>query len=250
MSNDSDALIREVQEEMRRERLAKLWQQYGPYVIAIAGFIVVGVGGYKFWESQKLAEANRAGSRYETALILFEQGKSEDGSLVLSSLAKGSHAGYATLAKLRMAGKAIEDKKPGDAVAQYEAIAKDESVDPLFRDFALLRIVSLKLSEEGWTDIKNRLTEIVKPDRPWRHAARELLGVAAYKAGEFAEARQALAELIGDSKVPPAIIQRAQILLGLIATQAPPAPIGLEKQGKGDATGQKSGTQGTPGKKN
>lgn len=239
MSNEGDALVRELQEEMRRERLAKLWERYGLYVVIVAAAIVLGVGGYKIWEARALAAAQAAGSKFETAMTLLEQGKTAEGIKSLETLAADGHPGYAILSKLRLAGEALEAKKPGDAVTWYEQVAKDPAADQLVRDFAALRIASLKLGEESWTDTKNRLTDIAKADRAWSYAARELIGLAAYKAGQFDEARQALAELVGDSKVPPSIVQRAQIVLGQLAAKegaSRPAP------------GQQDGSKATDGK--
>ena len=224
MTNDSDSLIREVEEELRRERIAKLWEQYGTYVIGAAVAIVVGVGGYKYWQARTQAAAESAGAQYEQATKLFSSGKPSEAAKALKTLSQGGHAGYAILAKLRLAGRAIEDKKPGDAVTYYEQIAKDPDAEQLFRDFAVLQIASLKLTEESWTAIKNRLTDISKDGRPWRFAARELIGIAAFRAGKYGEVRQALAELVGNNDVPPSIRQRAQVILGLIAEKGGGAP--------------------------
>ena len=78
MADEGDALIREVEEELRRERLTRLWERYGIYVIAAAAAIVLGVGGYKFWQAQKLASAQAAGSSYDRAIDLIGQSKSEE----------------------------------------------------------------------------------------------------------------------------------------------------------------------------
>ncbi len=47
MSNDT--LIREVDEELRRDRMRKLWRQGGPWVIAAAVAVVLVVAGYEGW---------------------------------------------------------------------------------------------------------------------------------------------------------------------------------------------------------
>ncbi len=229
MTNDSDSLIREVEEELRRERIAKLWEQYGALVVGAAVAIVVGVGGYKFWQARTQAAAERAGGQYEQATKLFSSGKPAEATKALKALSQSGHPGYAILAKLRLAGRAVEAKKPGEAVTYYEQIAKDPDAQDIFRDFAILQIASLKLSEESWTDIKNRLTEVSKDGRPWRFAARELIGIAAFRAGKYDEVRQALAELVGNNDVPSSIRQRAQVILGLVAAKGGGTPAKADK---------------------
>jgi hypothetical protein len=69
MSQQDDGLLREVEEELRRERLEKIWKDYGTYILGAAAAIVVGVLGFKYWESHQLAAAQDSGARYEDALI-------------------------------------------------------------------------------------------------------------------------------------------------------------------------------------
>jgi hypothetical protein len=52
---------------------------------------------------------------------------------------------------------------------------------------------------------------------PWRYSARELLGLAAYKAGKASEARMILTPLFVDQQTPQTISQRAQIVMAEIA---------------------------------
>ena len=50
MIDQRDSLAREVDEELRREQLLKLWEKYGTYVVALIALIVVGVGGVKYYQ--------------------------------------------------------------------------------------------------------------------------------------------------------------------------------------------------------
>ena len=59
MVDNNDNLFREVEEELRRERMEKLWKQYGNYVIAAAALIVIIVLGYKYLEKVRLEAAAR-----------------------------------------------------------------------------------------------------------------------------------------------------------------------------------------------
>ena len=60
-------LFNEVDEDLRREQLKKLWDRYSLFIIAIAILIVAGVGGwrgYSYLEAKKSAEAGAALSAY------------------------------------------------------------------------------------------------------------------------------------------------------------------------------------------
>ena len=55
MVDQRDALAREVDEELRREQLMKLWEKYGIFVIGVVVLIILGIGGYKFVEARRIA---------------------------------------------------------------------------------------------------------------------------------------------------------------------------------------------------
>ncbi|HEX2338125.1 MAG TPA: hypothetical protein VHI72_16815, partial [Hyphomicrobiaceae bacterium] len=51
---------------------------------------------------------------------------------------------------------------------------------------------------------------------PWRASARELLGLAALKAGKTNEARQQFQRLLSDRDTPPSISERARIMMAML----------------------------------
>ena len=61
-------IFHEVDEEVRREQLKRLWDRYSIYFIALAVLIVAGIGawrGYEYWVAKRAAAAGAAfeGSR-------------------------------------------------------------------------------------------------------------------------------------------------------------------------------------------
>jgi hypothetical protein len=66
--------------------------------------------------------------------------------------------------------------------------------------------------------MQNRLNPLMGDESPWRYSARELMGLAAFKAGKTEEARTLLTPLLVDQKTPQSISERAQIVLAEIAT--------------------------------
>ena len=56
-------IFHEVDEEVRREQLKKLWERYSVYIIAAAVLIVVGIAawrGYEYWVAKRAAAAGAA----------------------------------------------------------------------------------------------------------------------------------------------------------------------------------------------
>ena len=220
MADSNDNLLREVEEELRRERLEKLWKQYGNYVIAAAALIVVVVLGYKYLEQVRQEAAEAAGAQYAAAMILKSDGKKEEAAKAFETLAKEGPSGYQALARLQLAGLLNEQGKPAEALAVYELLAKDGSADSLLRGFAALQAASLRVGEADWTEMENRLNDLAADDSPWRYNARELLGLAAFKAGKHDEARKILEPLLADEKTPQGVVDRVQVVMGqIVATE-------------------------------
>jgi hypothetical protein len=200
-----DLMMRELEEEVRREQIAKLWKNYGTYVILGAAAIVAGVGGWQWSKQRAIARAAEAGAQFESAVQLAEGGSTPNA----------------------IAGDHAKAGRPAEAVAAFDALGKDADVDVLLRDFARLQAAALRLGQADWTEMQNRLNDLAGLTGPYRASAKELLGLAALKAGRTADARQTFQELLADQKTPQALSQRAQIIMGQLATAelatSPPA---------------------------
>lgn len=215
MADHTDSFMREVEEELRREQFLRIWQSYGTYLVAAAVLLVLAVGGYKYVQYDRISTAETSGARFEAAVREAASGKSEEAQKTFQELAKGSSAGYATLAKLRLAAIAAKAGRTSEAVATYEAIATGNS-DTLLRDYAALQAAMLSLDTADWTQMQNRLNDLTNDRNPWRASARELLGLAAYKAGKYDEARKEFERLLGDKSTPASMVERTQLMLSVL----------------------------------
>ena len=221
-------IFHEIDEDIRRERLGRLWKRLGPYVIALAVLIVVGVGGWRAWEYYSKQQAIETGERYEAALALAADGKHAEAEAALQALAKDAPAGYALLSRFRAASETAQ-RDPAAGVAAFEVISDDASVPAVLRDLARIRAAFLLVDTGSQADVVSRVEQLAAPGNSWRHAAREALALAAWKAGNVAETRRWAQELIADAEAPGGTRARGQLLLDLAAgAEAPPPPAPVE----------------------
>jgi hypothetical protein len=225
----NEAFEKEVDEELQREWMSQFWEKYSLYILAGALAIVLGVGGYKFMQSRRLAASEAAGARYTAASKLMGDTQTDAGIAALADVTK-TGGGYATLAQLRLAAADVATGKPADAVAKYDALTRFSGTDPVLADFARLQSAMLQLDTAPWGDLQARVTGLLGDTNPWRFGARELLGMAALKANNRGEARKQFETLIGDPGVPAGIAERARIVMGSIAAaelaeQTPVVPV-------------------------
>jgi hypothetical protein len=217
MADDRDSLLREVDEELRREQMQKIWERYNGVILGGAALIVLAVGGYKFFESRKIAAAETAGSEFVSAVKVSDGQKGDDAVKALEKIALGGSSGYAALAKLQLAGAYAKAGKVTEALAAYETLGNDSSADPLLKSYAQLQAASLRLGDADFAEIQNRLKPLASDDGVFKITANELLGLAAFKAGKLDEARKHLEPLLIDPKASRAIQDRVKIVMAEIA---------------------------------
>lgn len=237
MADETDILLKEVEEDLRRERYQRLWDQYGVYVLAGAFSIILGVGGYQFWDYWSARQAGLSGEKFVQAMNLSRDKKSEEASKILQEFADEGSGGYAVLSRFRLAVETAKDGQTAAAVEAYDKIAEDSSVSKVIQGYARIRGAILLLDSASWTEIENRLNDLVKADNPWRGTARELIGLAAYKAGAFDKAREQFSAILGGDGATPGLRQRAEMMLGLLLVQtAPKKPADTPSEGAGNQT--------------
>ncbi len=217
MADTNDSFHREVQEELKREQYAEFWKRYGTYVIAAVATVVLSVFGFQYWQSSKKAAAERAGADYEVAARLLKDGKTDDAKKALEGLSGAGASGYEILSKLQLAGLQRKAGKNDEALKAYQQIAATSGIDPLFRDFAKLQTAAMELGTADYTELKNRLSDLMKDENAFRYTARELVGLSAFQAGDLKAARETFNALLGDASVPPGMAQRVRMVLARIS---------------------------------
>jgi hypothetical protein len=212
-------IFHEVDEEVRREQLKKLWERYGSYLVAACLLVVISIGawrGYEWWQAKQAAQS---GAAFEQAVTLAEAGKHQEAVAAFAKLATDGTAGYRVLARLREAAElAPTDSKA--AVAAYDEIAADGRAGQVIQDLAAVRASFLLVDTAPYAEIVKRLEPLTAADRPFRHSAREILALSAWKAGDTSTARRWTDMMISDPLTPTGPRSRAEILSELIAASA------------------------------
>jgi len=209
-------IFREVDEDIRRERFKKLWDRFGVYVIALAVLIVVATAGYRLYVYFEEKKAEAAGDKFTAALKLAEDGKHAEAANALSEIVADGSGGYPVLARFRLATEKVAAGDKAGAVTELDAVANDGSAQPLVRDMARLRAALILVETASLADLEGRIGNLAATGNPWRNSARELLGLAAWRSGDFPAARKYFQQIADDQDKPRDIAQRADVMLALI----------------------------------
>ncbi len=216
-------IFREVDEDIRQDRLKSLWDKFGIYVLGICIGIVLAVGGLKWWQYYQKTVAEEAGTQYLEAIDLTQDGKVAEASQMFARIAEGAPNGYAILARFQNAASLASSGDKQTAVSEYVRLSNDGSLSPLLRGLANVRAAILLIDTGTRKDVEARVAKLNTRDSPWRNSARELLGLAAYKDGDATAADALYNEIAGDPAASASIRQRAQIMLSLLAPERKPA---------------------------
>jgi hypothetical protein len=208
-----ESLFREVDEDVRQEQYKKLWEKFGNYFIGLCFLVVAFVAGFKGYQYYQRVKSEAAAIVYFDGLKNAQAGKTEDAARALAAV---DHAGFKQLASLQSAILLAEQGKTKEAVAAFDSVAADSSVDVTLRDLARIRAGYLLADTAKPDELLSRLGSFDRDGQAWRHAAREIFGIAAFRTGDYAMADRYMNANFADPETPPDMRDRAQVMIQLL----------------------------------
>lgn len=213
-------IFREVEEELRRDRLERVWKRYGSWIIAAMLLIVVGTASYVAWQNWRQSRQAEQTAALSEALRLVQPGDSTAVADALAELATNASGGIDALARFYEAGLLAQDGNVEAAVGVYDAIAAAGDVPLIYRDFATLLSVMHQVDEGDPSQLQGRLAGLVGDTNPWRYTARELNALLMARAGDTAAAREQFQKLADDPTAPSGLRSRARQFVDLYAERS------------------------------
>jgi hypothetical protein len=208
--------IREVDEEYRRDRIMQIWTRYSALIVGVIVVVVLGVGGWRYWQHVERQRAEAAAVRYEEAVRLAREGKSEEAEQRLETLAKDAPQGYQALSRFRLAAE-LGRQNAEEGAKAYDALAGDAGVELVMQDLARLRAAMLRLDTADPAALQANLERLAAPTNVWRHTARELLGLVALKRGDYEAAGRWFDQIAADRDTPQGLRGRLELYTSLVA---------------------------------
>ena len=214
-------LFREIEEDLRRDRLKQLWEKFGIYLIGLAVGIIVIASAYVGWQAWQRSRNEAASARYAEIVAQAAKDGPAKAAAAYGEFAATAPSGYAALAELRQAMALAATGDAKGAVAVYDALAAKSGVPETLRDMARVKAALLVVDNASYDEIKTRIGELNDSENGWKNSAREVLGLSAYKAGKYAEAQGYFDAIVGDPATSAGIRDRAHVMLALLAPHLP-----------------------------
>lgn len=219
-----DNIFREVDEELRSDRMRALWRRIAPFVIGAAVAIVAVVAVNEGWSWYTNSQSARSSEELYAALASANGDDLAAAQGELDALAANGSGGYPVLAEFAKASLLAKSGDTAGAIAAYDALANAQS-NVRLRELALLQAATLLVDTGTLADVEARVGTIATDDNPMRRAARELIGLAQFKAGDAAAAKTTFEAVLNDPLAQEGIRNRVAYYIaqmtsaGLIAEE-------------------------------
>jgi hypothetical protein len=221
-------IFREVEEDVRREKLEKFWKAYGDYVIALAALIIIGIAGFELWQRYEASQRDKASVAFSAAQRISDP---KAAAVAFADLAKTAPKGYALLARLEQAHSLLATGQTREALAIYKQIADEDKSGA----GAVARL------REGWAladtssraDLETLLAPLRQPSGAWAQLADEILAYSDYHNNQMTKATDEFNALANDTNSPQQLRVRARAMAAFLkqggakdfGTVPPPAPV-------------------------
>lgn len=203
-------IFREVEEEVRRERLEQLWKKYGDYIIAGAALLVIAVAGLQLWRVYDQKQRIRASEEYSAAMQMVQSGQSAVAAVLFERLAKTAPGGYAAVARLQQADAMLSSGNRADAIAIYKQIGAGN--DPILGAIARIHAAWTIVDQAPRQEVESLLAPLTTPASAWTPMADEILAYADYREGNTNAAIGAYQSLTANKSASDGVRQRAQAM--------------------------------------
>jgi len=218
-----DNIFREVDEELRGDRMRAFWRRFAPFVIGAAVLVVLAVAVNEGWSWYHSNSAASSSDELYAAFDLVDGGDLAGATAQLDKMIADGSGSYPVLAEFRKAGVLAKEGQTAEAVAAYDALANNQT-DVRLRELAFVLGGTLMVDGGTLADVQSRVETIAVDGNPLRNAAREAIGLAQYKAGDLAAAQASFEAVVNDPAVQSNTRNRMGYYLAQLLSEGAPPP--------------------------
>ena len=184
----TDTFVREVDENLRRDRMRDLAKKNVGWLIAAVVLFLGASGGWIYWQNYQSKQSEQAVEQLAEIYTGISKGQTASAPPRLDALSDHRSDAVRASAQFGRAAVAVEQNDLKLATAKYRDIAADDSLPQPFRDLALIRQTALEFDSLNPAQVVDRLAPLAKPGEPWFGSAGEMTAMALLKQGKKADA--------------------------------------------------------------
>lgn len=214
----ADDIFKEVEEQMRQERMNALWKKFGPYILGIAALILLTVVGVQYYQKYTKDIAAKDGQKLIEALDIINdpQMDNEQGMNQLVELVENGSNGYPTIAKFRLASEYEKDSAKHDAaITLYSELSKEAEIEEM-KSLATIRKAYLEMDRKDYASLQADLSAL---HGKWIIFKDEILGAKAYEEKDFETAMSHFDAILTSENASSSVTRRANEAMSLLVSK-------------------------------
>lgn len=220
----NEAFLREVDENLRIDRMQTFARKYGKWLIAAMVLFLAAVAAWLYWQERQQKEAAAQSEELFGIYNDIGAGRTANAQHRLQALESAGSPLVRTLAMLTEAAVALDSNDRATALSKYHAIAGDGDVPQAYRDLALIRATALEFDALKPDKVIARLQPLAKPGEPWFGTAGEMTAMAYLKEGQKDAAGKLFAAIAADPQAPSTVRNRSAQIAGTLGVDVNALP--------------------------
>tara|TARA_B100000989_G_scaffold151683_1_gene113184 strand:- start:10 stop:642 length:633 start_codon:yes stop_codon:yes gene_type:complete len=203
-------VLRQVDEDLRKDRILSLWKKYGIYIIVFILLLISSVIGYQINKSFSISNNQKQVENYLIASNLPSENEIVSS---LSNLENSSNTFMRGLIRLKMANSLISQGKKEQSQAILIQLMKDREINKIINDAAGYFYLMSKLNEITKDEILAYFPDNQIDNSTFKYLFLELFALHDLFSGDFEQTNKSFQKIINDPEAPREIIIRSEKFL-------------------------------------
>ena len=200
-------ILRQIDEDLRKDKLLRIWKLYGIYIIGFILICLLSLGGYQYYLSSVHSKNEAIVEKYINAINSSDINVSIN---QLNELDESSNSYIKGLAKLKRTELYFTTEKKDQALELLESISTDKSLDRIIRDTALYKYLMVKLDVMDKDSYLKIIDSEHLKESKFKYLFKELKGLKLLIEGDQINSQEIFESIISDKDSPIDIRTRAE----------------------------------------
>ena len=206
-------ILRQVDEELRQDRLLNLWRRYRIYLIGGLILLIGSVLGYQINKSLNKSFYESEVEKYINKSDLIDFNQTIEG---LNGIDNSNQLLISGIAQIKIAKLLMQNGKMQESKSKLLEIINEGKADPIITDLAIYFYLMSNLNDISIDEINIYLGSNKLENSTFKYLFKETIAIKNLLAGNIKLSKERFDELINDENTPRDIIIRAAKFLDTI----------------------------------
>ena len=206
-------ILRQVDEELRQDRLLNLWRRNRIYIIAGLILLIGSVLGYQINKAINQSFYEGEVEKYISTSYLVDFNQTIEN---LSEIENSNQLLISVMAQMKIATQLMENGKIQESKNKLLEIINEGEVDSILTDLAVYFYLMSSLNNISMDEINKYLTSDKLEDSTYKYLFKEIIAIKNLLEGNIKISKEKFDELINNENTPSDIVIRATKFLDTI----------------------------------